>query len=109
MMKLLNPYTYVGAAIVLASVGGTIYYQNQRIHHFHTLYDGAVATIVLRDQTIKNMTEAQNKQTAKSDQNVIKVIQGPKEVQSIIREIQAAPSSGPCSTSLYSEEVKNAF
>jgi hypothetical protein len=108
-MSLLNPYSYIAGAVVLASVGGTIFYQNERIHHFHKLYDSANVTIVQRDKTITDMTIAQKNQIDKSDQLVIKVVQGPKEVQSIIKEVQSAPAKGPCTMPNYSKEVMNAF
>jgi hypothetical protein len=104
-----NPYALIAGGITLLSVAGTIGYQNVRIHHFHTLYDQSQQVVAVRDATIKGMTTAQNEQAARSNGNIIKVIQGPKEVQSIIREVRSAPSSKDCKAPTYSDEVKNAF
>jgi hypothetical protein len=109
MFKLPNPYVLVAGAIALAANFGTMYYQSQRIHHFHALYDQSQTVVAQRDEKIKEMTSAQNEQLARSSSNVIKVIQGPKEVQSIIREIRAAPSTKDCKAPTYSDEVRNAF
>lgn len=117
-MNLLNPYTYVGGALVVVLIGSTIAYQNNRIHHYHAMYDcvesgtscpKGTVNIPELQATIKSMTEAQNTQTGKSDENVIKVIQIPQKVQPIINEIRTAPASGPCVPPTYPDEVKNAF
>jgi hypothetical protein len=109
MFKLPNPYIMAAGAVALVSVAGTFEFQSRQIHHFHSMYDKSLTVIALRDQQIKDMTAAQNTQTSKSEQAVIKVIQGPKEVQSIIREIRSAPVSGPCIPPKYSEDITNAF
>lgn len=109
MMKFLTPYTYIGGGILLAVLGGAFYYQSLQIHHYHTLYDGSLQTIGKLNGQIQGMTEAQNTQTAKSEGNVIKVIQIPEKVQPIINQIKTAPVDKPCTPPNYSDEVKNAF
>jgi hypothetical protein len=54
------------------------------------------------------MATAQNDQMKRSGDAVIKVVQGPREVQSIIKEIDAAPAK-PCTAPVDSDEIKNAF
>jgi hypothetical protein len=93
---------------MVLGIAGSLYYQSARIHHFHQLYDQANVTIALKDQQIKDMTTAQNDQLKRSDQAVIKVVQGPREVQSIIEKVQSAPAK-PCVPPTYPDEVKNAF
>lgn len=108
-MSLLNPYSYIAGAVALAAIGGTFYYQSTQIHHFHTQYDGDEVIIGQLKQRITDMTKTQNTQTGKSEQNVIKVVQGPKETQTIIREIAAAPLGAGCTSPTYSSEITNAF
>jgi hypothetical protein len=117
MFKLPNPYLLAAGGVALLTVGGSMYIQSTLIHKYHVLYNCAefgltcekgAETIPDLKAKIKSMTETQNAQTGKSEQNVIRVIQGPKEIQSIIREIQAAPAK-PCTAPTYSDEVKNAF
>jgi hypothetical protein len=78
------------------------------IHGWHVKYDNDEVTIGQLRQQIKQMTDDQLRQTGKSEQTVIKVVQGPREVQSIIKEIEAAPAK-PCTAPTYPDEVKNAF
>lgn len=99
----------IAGGVGTAILAGSFYYQSLQIHHYHTLYDDAIQTIALRDQKIKDMTDAQNTQTAKSEGNVIKVIQIPEKVQPIINQIKTAPVDKPCAPPNYSDEVKNAF
>jgi polyribonucleotide nucleotidyltransferase len=105
----LNPWVLIGLAALLAAITGTFYYQQREIHHWHVAYDAANVVIGQRDQTIHNMTEAQNSQIAKTDQNVIKVVQVPQRVQPIINMIQKAPSNGICKAPKYPKEVTDAF
>lgn len=107
-MNFLNPYTYIGGAILLASLAGTFYYQGTQIHSWHVKYDNDEKIIAVKEQQIKDLTTAQNDQLKKSGDAVIKVVQGPREVQSIIKEVNATPAK-PCAPPVYSDEVKNAF
>lgn len=108
MFTLPNPYVLIAGGVAALGIAGTIYYQSLQIHHFHVLYNQANQTIALRDQKIKDMTTAQNDQLGKSEQAVIKVVQGPREVQSIIKEVQAAPAK-PCTAPTYPKDVTDAF
>lgn len=94
---------------MLASIGGTFYFQNAQIHKYHQQAEADESIIAIRDQRIKDLTDAQNEQFGKSEQAVIKVVQGPKEVQSIIERINSAPITTDCKVPQDSDEVKNAF
>lgn len=107
-MGILNPYSLIGGGVAVLAIAGSFYVQSTLIHKYHTMYDTDETTIVHLQDKIKGMTTAQNDQTSKSDQNIIRVIQGPKEVTQIIREIQAAPSK-PCAAPTYPQEVTDAF
>lgn len=109
MIGLPNPYVLIAGGVGTLAIAGTIYYQSLQIHHFHTLYNGDEVKIGVLNSKIASMTEAQNTQTQKSEDNVIKVIQIPQKVQPIINEIKTAPASGNCTPPNYSDEVKNAF
>jgi hypothetical protein len=103
-----NPYVLIGGGVAALAIAGSIYVQSTMIHGWHVKYDNDEVMIGQLHQQIKNMTDEQNKQTSKSEQTVIKVVQGPREVQSIIKEIEAAPAK-PCTAPTYPDEVKNAF
>jgi hypothetical protein len=115
-----NLYALAGGALILLGLGGTIAFQNGQIHHYHVHADciefgqGCPKnfkgdTLVSLRGTITAMTDAQNNQTGKSDANVIRVVQGPRELQTIIKEIHDAPVSGPCTPPKYKEDVNDAF
>lgn len=108
-MSFLNPYTLIGGGVGVLAIAGSFYVQSTLIHKYHVLYDTDEKTIVELQTKIKGMTDTQNNQTGKSEANVIKVVQGQREVQTIIREINTAKSKGPCLPPEDSEEVKNAF
>lgn len=108
MIGLPNPYVLIGGGVAALAVAGSLYVQSTMIHSWHVKYNADEVTIGQLNAKIVDMTTAQNQQKGQSEQNVIKVIQGPREVQSIIKEIGAAPAK-PCTTPTYSDEVKNAF
>jgi hypothetical protein len=108
MMGLPNPYVLAGGGVAVLMIGASIYIQSTLIHKWHVQYDNEVIAFNLEHQKVVDMTAAQNNQTGKSEQAVIKVVQGPREVQSIIKEIEAAPAK-PCTAPVDSDEVKNAF
>lgn len=108
-MNFFNPYSYIGGAIILACIGGSLYYQGTQIHHWHTKYDADEKTIVLQAQQIKELKNAQSNQTKVTENNVTKVITVPEKTQEIIKEIQKVPVPTDCSTPTYSEDVTNAF
>lgn len=109
MFKFLNPYYYLGAAIVLALIGGTFYYQDRQIHHYHTLFDNEhTKTIQLQDQ-LNVVLARQADQSTKTTQNVTKVVTVPGPVQTVVKTIHDAPEPVDCSTPPLSDEVKNAF
>lgn len=99
-MNFLNPYSYIGGAIILAVIGGGFYYQDRQIHHWHTKYDTVQDENVRLSQKVKDMTTTQNTQTKKSEDNVTKIIQIPSrpEVKTIIKEIHDAPEPADCGT-----------
>lgn len=108
MIGLPNPYVLLGGGVAALAIAGSMYVQSTMIHKYHTMYLSDETTIVQLKDKIRGMTDTQNTQTGKSEQNVIRVIQGPKEIMSVIHEIQAAPAK-PCAAPVYSEEVKNDF
>lgn len=118
MIGLPNPYVLAGGAVGTLVIGASLYIQSTLIHKYHALYDCAEFALSCPKDTeniphlktvIGQMTTAQNTQIGKSEGNIIKVIQGPREVQSIIREIDTAKAAGPCLPPADSDEVKNAF
>jgi hypothetical protein len=117
MAILPNPYVLIGGGVVALAIAGSFYVQSTLIHKWHTQYDCVQSGLNCPKGTenipdlkakINQMTTAQNLQQSKSEQAVIKVVQGPREVQSIIKEIEAAPAK-PCTAPVDSDEVKNAF
>lgn len=117
-MGILNPYSLIGGGVGVLAIVGSFYVQSTLIHKYHTLYECAeyglacpkgVENIPDLKTKIATMTTTQNEQTGKSEGNVIKVVQGQREVQTIIREINTAKSKGPCLPPEDSDEVKNAF
>lgn len=109
LTNLLNPYTYIGAAVVLAAIGGGFYYQDRQIHHYHILYNNEHDLRIQAETKIRSMTSAQNTQTKVTDANVIKVVQGQKEVQTITKIIHDAPEPADCKTPPLPKEVTDAF
>jgi hypothetical protein len=107
-MSILNPYSYIAGGVIAAAIGGSIYVQSTMIHSWHVKYDQDEVTIGKLNEKIADMTSKQNDQTGKTDQNIIKVVQGPKEVDTIIKEIGSTKSK-PCEAPVDSDEVKNAF
>jgi hypothetical protein len=120
MFALPNPYVLAAGGVTVLGVAASLFLQSQQIHHYHKLYNcvnvGEDCAKSYKGDTlpslrgqIKTMTDTQNNQTGKSDQTVIRVVQGPERVQSIIREIHDAPANGPCAAPVYKEDVTNAF
>lgn len=109
MIGLPNPYVLIAGGVGVLAVAGSLYYQSLQIHHFHLLYNTDETKIAVLNHTVDEMTFSQNTQTAKSEQNVIRVVQIPEKVQPIINEIRTAPSSGECVPPKYSGDVLNAF
>jgi hypothetical protein len=107
-MSILNPYSYIAGGVIAAAIGGSIYVQSTMIHSWHVKYDQDEVTIGKLNAKIADMTSQQNDQIRKTDQNVIKVVQGPKEVDTIIKEIGATKAK-PCEVPVDSDEVQNAF
>lgn len=109
LTKYLNPYTYIGVAVVLASISGGFYYQSRQIHHYHSLYDADEKKIAVLTDRINQMTTAQNNQTVTSERTVTKVIQAPAVIKTLIKTVHDTPEPVDCTPPKYSPEVLNAF
>lgn len=105
-MGLFNPYSYIGAAIVLASVGGTFYYQNTQIHHYHTLDDADKVTITQLQDKIKHMTVVQDTQSRRSEENVAAVTAPPTTIVKIIEDNKKEPLPSNCATPAMPKELE---
>lgn len=108
-MNFLNPYSYIGGAIILAGIGGSLYYQGTQIHKWHTKYDADEKTIVLQQAEINQMKNAQKNQTQNTENNVTKVVAVPGPVRTIVQHIHDAPEPANCVTPTLTEEDKNAL
>ena len=106
---LLNPYTYIGGAVVLAALGGAFYYQDRQIHHFHTMFDNDHDNVTKLDTKIHQMTQTQNTQTTTTEGNIVKVVTVPGPVKTIVKEIHDAPEPANCGTPALSHGDKNAL
>lgn len=108
-MNFLNPYSYIGGAIILAIIGGSLWYQGTQIHHWHVKYDTEHELVIKQQQIISNLKGTQNNQIKTTEKNVVSVVKIPVETQKIIKEVQQVPVPQDCSTPNYSQEIKNAF
>lgn len=95
----------VGLLIII----GTVVSLSLNVRHYKKLYLQDEKTIVVLNEKITSMTTKQNSQTKLSGDNVTKVVQGPKEVESITKVIHDAPLPPDCKTPVLPSEVLNAF
>lgn len=102
----LNPYSYIGGAVIVAAIGGSLYYQSTQIHHFHKLYDNEHTLVIKQQVQIEGMTTKQNNQTGTTEREVIKVVKGPETVKTVIKMIHDAPEPAGCTTPALPEEVR---
>lgn len=109
LIKFLNPYYYVGAAVILASLVGTFYYQTRQIHHYHQLFDSEHDNFTKEHTIVVNMLLKQAEQTSVTDKNVLKVVTVPEKTQTLVKEVQMVPIPQDCTAPVYSQEVYNAF
>lgn len=107
-MNLFNPYSYIGAAIVLAAITGGYYYQNREIHHYHELFNAEHDNVTKLNERIRAMLTVQANQSKITETNITK-IDPTKETSTIIKEVQLVPITADCTTPDLSKDVKNAF
>ena len=101
---LLNPYFYIGAAVVLAAIGGTFYYQDRQIHHYHELFNKEHDNVVELHTVIKQMNVAQASQLKKTEKNVEAVKPRP-EIVTVIKRMKEEPNPADCATPPIPEEL----
>lgn len=104
LASILNPYTYIGAAAVVAAVGGGFYYQGTQIHKYHVLANQEHDANVVFKERIKTLTSNQNTQTAKTEEN-IKVISAPPQIVKVLTENKNQPLPADCKTPDIPEEL----
>jgi hypothetical protein len=104
-----NTYSLIGGAVALLLVAGTIGYQNHQIHHYHKAFDNEHSLFLQEHQLVVAMTTRQNEQYKTSEQNVIKVVQGPEQVKTIVKEIHDTPLPTGCNTPDFPQDVKDSY
>lgn len=97
-----------GGVTVLLVIGYILYLRSQ-VHHYKKLYDEDQITVSLLNEKIKGMTTAQNTQTNKTEDNVVKVVKGPETVKTVVKTIREAPEPADCKTPPLPMEVLNAW
>lgn len=118
----LNPYTLLGGAVAALALVATLHYQSHEIHKYHSMLecvqDGKgcanpkIVTVPGLQQKIRDMTTAQNNQTATTERVVTKVVQAPAQVvtKTIVKEIHDAPMPVDCKKSPeFPQDVKDSY
>jgi hypothetical protein len=104
----MEPKLIIAGVIALLLIGseGGLYLRG---NHYKFLYNADETKITQLNDKITSMTDKQSHQTVASGASVIKVIQGPKEIETVVKTIHDAPVPKDCGTPILPEEVKNAF
>src|SRR5690348_14938008 len=100
----LNPYTYIGGAVVLASIGGGFYYQDRQIHHYHELFNKEHDNFVAEHTIVEQMKLTQRNQTKTTEKNIPAVVPNPKVV-TVIKQLKAEPNPADCATPTVPDEL----
>lgn len=103
-MNIFNPYSYIGAGVVVAAIGGSLYYQSTQIHHYHKLYNNEHDKVVELQQKIATMTSSQNTQTKRTEET-IKIVTATAPVVKVIQDMKKEPLPANCATPTIPDEL----
>jgi hypothetical protein len=96
----------IGLALIYSAISYVQGLRNTITNLNKTVAEKNTDIAILRKQ-IRDMTVAQKDQIDMSEYGVIKVVQGPERIRTIVKTIEAAPLPANCETPALTDEARN--